>query len=235
MEFSSGRHGIDMKRITTSIVLITIVLLAFAPAAHAQEFHRNAYGMYAAPTMFGLAEGTKYELATSGGGLDLGIYYARAFNPRFSIRLEAKYAVRDIDEAGSNGQLFGGEYFPFRLHESMVEIPLVVESDRRIPVSNHELRVSVGGGASYKYVLDQQLLVPSGELNSQSSLTPADSYQKFAILLDGGTTFEVDRKSAVFLRLRFDWDVATFGEPADASIIRRFWATGFYAGFEYGL
>jgi hypothetical protein len=54
------------------------------------------------------------------------------------------------------------------------------------------------------------------------------------ILLDGGTTFSVDRRSAVFLRFRLDVDIATAGEPADASVIRRFWATGFYAGFEYG-
>jgi hypothetical protein len=116
-----------------------------------------------------------------------------------------------------------------------VEVPLVLQADRRIPVSDHELRISVGGGASYKYVSDQKLLAPAGQIEDIGGpLHPADSYQKVALLLDGGTTFAVDRRSAIFMRFRYDIDVTTFSEPADAEVFRRLWAAGFYAGFEYG-
>jgi hypothetical protein len=220
-----------MKSVLFS-ALIAVAVCCTASFAHAQEFHRNAYGIYAAPSMYGLAKGNRYQLATSGGGMDVGVYYAHAFSASFSARLEVKYAARNLDDV-ENNQRFDTYSF-FRLHESIIEVPLVLGADRRIPISDHELRVSVGGGVSYKYVLDQKLLAPTGEYTTEDGLTPADSYQKLGLLLDGGVTFGVDRKSAVFLRLRLDQDVTTFGEPADATVIRRFWALGFCAGFEYG-
>jgi hypothetical protein len=207
-----------MKPITPLIAVLAVLLLA--PLARAQELHRNAYGMYAAPTIFGAAKGSEYDLAGNGAGLDLGGYYSRFFTQSFSARLEARYGKRTMEAPTLN----------IRLSEIILEIPLVLQADRRIPISDHSLRVSVGGGLSYKFVLDQKLLVPDGDLDQYY---PPAEYQKLGLLVDGGVTFAVDRKSAVFARLRFDVDVATMGEPADADVIRRFWATGFYAGFEY--
>jgi hypothetical protein len=219
------------------IALIVIALFALAPAARAQDFHRNAYGMYAAPVMYGFAKGTRYQTSSSGGRLDFGIYYARAFNAGFSMRLEAKYAVRELDDAEVNPAAIPGPdtYTPFRLSETMVQVPLIIQADRRIAVSDHELRVSVGGGPTFTHVFDQKLLTPTTDITSLYGLKPSESYGKFGLVLDGGTTFSVDRKSDIFLRLRFDIDVSTFGAPDDTSVVRRFWATGFYTGFEYGL
>ncbi|HKW13721.1 MAG TPA: hypothetical protein VJS69_04460 [Candidatus Krumholzibacteria bacterium] len=219
-----------MKFAVALVVLLT-VLTALAPGAHAQEFHRNAYGMYIAPGMYGIAKGTDYQFATTGGGLDVGIYYARAFTASFSTRLEVKYGTKSLDDVELS-QPYG--YVPFRLSESIVEVPLVLQGDRRVPVGDHEIRISVGGGASYKYVTNQKLLIASGRIED-FHLHPADSYQKFALLLDGGTTFNVDKQSAVFLRFRYDIDITTFGKPADAEVFRELWSAGFYAGFEYGI
>jgi len=206
-------------------------LTAMAPCAHAQEFHRNAYGMYAAPTIYGLAKGSEYEVANSDAGLDLGAYYARAFTESFSGHVELRYGTRNVDY-GVQWVVFPTSYYPIRLSESILEVPVLVEGDRRLDVDNHELRVSVGGGISYKYVIEQKILGPGGEFTGAPD---GDGYQKLGVLFDGGVTLGVNRKSAVFLRLRVDWDVSTFGEPEDDTLVRRFWAAGFYAGFEYGI
>ena len=218
-----------MNRIAP-LIAVLVSLLA-APAARAQEFHRNAYGMYVAPTFYGIAKGTEYELANSGGGLDFGLYYAHAFAPVLSMRIEARYATRALEDVNWNE--FFHAYDVYRLSEKIIEIPVLLEADRRIDVGNHQLRISVGGGASYQYVLEQEMLEPF-EIDSGYHFPPTGSYQKLAMLFDGGATFDVDRKSAVFLRMRFGFDAFTWGESSDDSLVRRFWATGFYAGFEYG-
>jgi hypothetical protein len=201
------------------IAVVLVMVVCAAPVAQAQEFHRNAYGMYAAPTIYGISHGSEYELANSGAGLDLGGYYARAFTPGFSVRLEIRYGTRTLDDTEENTTLLPGAFSMFRLSEEILEMPLILNADRRILISDHELRVSVGGG---------------GELDGPYNPIAADSYRKVGILVDGGTTFQVNRASAIFLRLRFDVDIATAGEPQDADVVRRFWAAGFYAGFEYG-
>lgn len=215
-----------------STVLSVLLVVVAAPAARAQEFHHNAYGMYVAPTFYGIAKGTDYERATSGGGLDFGLYYAHAFAPTVSVRLEARYATRALEDVNWNE--FNHAYDVFRLSEQILEIPLLLQLDRRVDVSGHQLRISVGGGASYQYVLEQELLEPF-EIDEGFHFPPTGSYQKLAMLFDGGTTFDIDRRSAVFLRLRFGFDAFTWGEASEDSLVRRFWATGFYAGFEYGL
>jgi hypothetical protein len=225
---SPDRHGAEMKR----IAFLAAAILSAASTAQSQDFHRNVYGMYAAPTLYGFAQGSDYQLGNSGAGLDLGGYYARAFTPNFSVRLEVRYGTRALDDVVPN-PLFLGTYSVFRLSEKVLEVPLILNADRRIPISDHELRISVGGGVSTKFVLDQKLLDPAGEIDSQY-LKAADSYRRVGLLVDGGATFAVDRRSAIFARLRLDVDIATAGEPADADVIRRFWETGFYAGFEYG-
>jgi hypothetical protein len=216
------------------IAVVLVMVVCAAPVAQAQEFHRNAYGMYAAPTIYGISHGSEYELANSGAGLDLGGYYARAFTPGFSVRLEIRYGTRTLDDTEENTTLLPGAFSMFRLSEEILEMPLILNADRRILISDHELRVSVGGGVSPKFVLHQKLLGPDGELDGPYNPIAADSYRKVGILVDGGTTFQVNRASAIFLRLRFDVDIATAGEPQDADVVRRFWAAGFYAGFEYG-
>ena len=50
-----------MKTAIRSLIMIVVVAVV-APVAFAQEFHRNAYGMYAAPVIYGFAEGTRYQL-----------------------------------------------------------------------------------------------------------------------------------------------------------------------------
>ena len=213
-----------------SAVLSVLLVFVAVPAARAQEFHHNAYGVYLGPTIYGIAKGSDYQFATSGAQPDFGLYYAHAFAPSFSIRLEAKLEWRVLDDIEWNDDI--GTYLQFRLSESIVEVPLVLQGDRRIAVGEHELRISVGGGASFKYVWDQKLLTPAG---AHPLLTAADSYEKLALVLDGGATFAIDRKSSVFARLRYDFDVTTFGEPTGADVIRQFWGMGFYAGFEFGL
>jgi hypothetical protein len=221
-----------MKRIVSLIGMFVVLLVG--TAAQAQDFRRNAYGMYAAPTIYGFAQGSEYNVASSSAGLDLGGYYSRFFTPSFSARLEVRYGTRVMDDI-TPSELFPGSYVGFRLEESILEVPIILEGDRRIPVGDHEVRVSVGAGVSAKFVLDQKLLEPGGELPEDQGFKAADSYRKVGLLVDGGTTFNVDRRSSIFLRLRVDFDVATAGEPEDATAIRRFWAAGFYAGFEYGL
>jgi hypothetical protein len=189
--------------------------------------------MYAAPTIYGFSKGSDYDLGASNAGLDLGAYYSRSFTSSFSARLELRYGTRAMDDLVTTN-LFPGSFGMVRLEESILEVPLILMGDRRVSVGEHELRISAGGGVSTKFVLDQKLLGPQGEESGKYGIQGADSYRKVGILLDGGTTFSVDRRSAVFLRFRLDVDIATAGEPADASVIRRFWATGFYAGFEYG-
>ena len=129
-------------------------------------------------------EGKHYTMMVTEEGAKKGkgaVYFARAFNASFSARLEVKYGVRNLDDIEWS-PLYGN--VPFRLSESILEVPLVLQADRRIPVSDHELRISVGGGASYKYVTDQKLLVANGHIEDYG-LHPADSYQKVALLLDG--------------------------------------------------
>jgi len=223
-----------MKTAIRSLIMIVVVAVV-APVAFAQEFHRNAYGMYAAPVIYGFAEGTRYQLGSSGGGLDLGIYYAHAFNAGFSARIEAKYARRDLDDAEVSAELVPADpYIAFVLSETMIQVPLIIQADRRIVMNDHELRVSVGGGPSFTFVTDQKLLTPDDELSNVYELTPSDSYQRFGLVADGGATLGVNRKSAVFMRFRFDTDVSTMGADDNTAIVRRLWAAGFYAGFEYG-
>jgi hypothetical protein len=214
--------------------IVALLIIGLLPgAARAQDYHRNAYGMYAAPTIYGFAKGSEYSVASSGAGLDFGLYYSRFFTEAFSARLEVRYGTRSMDDIKPS-DLFPGSYSMFRLEESVLEVPVVLQADRRVPVGDHVLRISVGGGFSTKFVLDQKLLGPSGELPEAYGFKAADSYRRVGILLDGGATLDVDRRSAIFARLRFDYDLGTAGEPTDASVIRRFWETGIYAGFECG-
>ena len=222
-----------MKPVFRFAALLFLFALVAVPAAHAQDFRRNAYGMYAAPTIYGFAKGSEYDVAASSAGLDLGAYYSRFFTPSFSARLEVRYGTRVMDDLVTI-DVFPGAYSMVRVEESILEVPVIIQGDRRVPVGDHELRVSVGGGFSTKFVLEQKLLGPSGEVSGKYGVVAAGSYRKVGLLVDGGTTFSVDRRSAIFLRFRVDYDIATAGEPDDASVIRRFWAAGFYAGFEYG-
>jgi hypothetical protein len=212
------------------VPMIVAACVSASTTTHAQEFDRNAWGVYAAPTIYGFAEGNDYDVAASGAGLDFGLYYSRFLTQNLSVRLEARYGTRNMDDLATI-DLFPGAFTMFRLAEDILEVPVVLQADRRVPVGDHVLRVSVGGGFSYKFVLEQKLIGFSGGSTSDY-LTPADSYRKFGILLDGGVTFDVDRKSAIFARLRLDTDIGTMGEPDAADVIRRFWATGLYVGYE---
>jgi hypothetical protein len=222
-----------MKPVFRFAAVLSLLALVAVSSAHAQDFRRNAYGMYAAPTIYGLSKGSDYNLATSNGGLDLGAYYSRAFTSSVSMRVEARYGTRALDYSARAKAPLSGAYLVFRVSEQILEVPVILEADRRIDMNGHEFKVSVGGGFSTKFVLDQKLFGPSGESDSPYNPIAADSYRKVGFLVDGGATFQVDRGSAVFARLRFDVDLATAGEPDDADVITRFWAAGFYAGFEY--
>jgi len=210
--------------------LLGLILLAGVAPARAQEFQRNAFGFYAAPTLYGFAKGTEYGLAENGGGVDVGLYYARFIKSSLSLRIEARYGTRHMDDVAELQDPFSS-FVLFRLSETMLQFPLIVQGDKRIMLSDHELRVSVGAGPTLTYVLDQKLLIPSGD---HPLLEPTDSYQRFGLVFDGGATLSVKRTSAIFARYRLDLDHATFGAPEDADVIRRFWATGFLVGFEYG-
>ena len=215
------------KGVSASALLALIVCMIGADTCRAQDIHRNAWGFYAAPTLYGIAKGTEYQVSGSGGGLDIAVYYARVLSPSFSARIEARADGRNLDDVAWSDSL--QTYLYFRLRESILEVPLMLQADHRVDVGGHTLRVSAGAGVSWKFVLDQKLLFPSGETHY---LTAADSYQKLGVLVDGGVAFDVDSRTAIFARLRLDMDVSTFGEPADASVIRRLWATGLYVGYE---
>lgn len=210
--------------------LLGLILLAGAAPVRAQEFPRNAFGFYAAPTLYGFVNGTEYSLAENGGGVDIGVYYARFVTRALSLRIEARYGTRHMDDVVELHDPFSS-FVLFRLSETVLQFPLIVQGDRRIMISDHELRVSVGAGPTLSHVLEQKLLIPSGE---HPLLEPTDSYQRFGLVFDGGVTFSVKRTSAIFARYRLDLDHATLSAPEDADVIRRFWSTGFLAGFEYG-
>src|SRR5438045_6284581 len=87
-----------MKHVALFSAIIAVIACRAAAPALAQELNRNAYGVYIGPTIYGIARGSDYEFATTGAGLDVGLYYSRAFTESFSTRLEVKYGVRNLDD-----------------------------------------------------------------------------------------------------------------------------------------
>jgi len=211
-------------------LLVTIGLAVMPVAARAQASENNAAGVYAAPVLYGFSHGSEYQLATSGGGLDIGAYYSRFFTPRWSMRIEARFGSRALDDAiRVSDPLIG--WARVRVSEAFVQFPLMVERSDRLLVDDHELRISTGFGAAVSYVISQDLLVPGG---TSTWFTPADSYGRAGFVVDGGVAFRVVRTTSVFLRFNLAVDLWSFAEPDDADVIRRFWSTGFCAGYEYG-
>jgi hypothetical protein len=202
-------------------------MVAAAPA-RGNDSHQNAWGIYAAPIMYGFAQGSQYDLAADGNALDFGAYYTRFIGSRFSARLEVRFGQRQIDAT----QYITGSpwlYF-FRLDETFVEFPLMVHSERRTMFGDREARLSIGGGAVFTAVLDQELLLAEGE----SPLLTAGEYQKFGWTVDAGLTVDVGGGAGVFALLRYQRDESVFGESEDADVQRRFEAWGMHVGLESG-
>lgn len=218
-----------MSRVS-ALFLGVAVILAAAPAIAAEDYTRNAWGIYAAPTIYGLAEGTRYNVASSATLVDLGVFYRRSLGPRWGARVEIVAAQRQLDVAVpfQPTGLPDGVY-TIRVDESTLLIPVVLENDRRVPIGERELRVTLGAGVCGTFVLEQELLVPSG---SPEPLTPGE-YQKFGWLLDGGVTLGIDPRTGVFGRFRLYRDESTFGDSG-VSLVEEFWAFSFAGGFEFG-
>jgi hypothetical protein len=209
--------------------LAAALLFLSVPCAAADQ-PRNAWGIYVAPTTSGFGAGTEYDLGTSSTALEWGAFYTRFIDGRFSARLEARYAPRHLEAAVPYESGGFTPYAPVRLKEEILELPFLVQSERRVAYGERELRLSLGMGVVWDIVLDQKLVTPLGQ---PDELTASD-YQKLGWLLDGAVTFEVDDNAAVFGRFRYQRDETTFGESDGASAVAKLECFGFSAGFEFG-
>ena len=221
-----------MQRFCSPGICLLVAIVALAPPARAGDYLRNAWGIYAAPTMYGFAQGTRWDLAASGNALDVGAYYTRFFARSWSAQLEVRLEQRQLDDtiSGAIDFLPPNVFTMFRLDEEIIEVPLVVHNERRIIFGDHEARLAMGGGVVYAAVLDQKLL----DVNGESTTLTAGDYQKFGWLLDGGFTLGVDPRHSCFARFRYQRDESVFGESDDADVQRRFEAWGMLVGLESG-
>jgi hypothetical protein len=205
---------------------VAALILFWSVASLAADEPSNAWGVYAAPTTIRFATGTDYDLGASGSALEMGLYYTRFIGERFSLRLETRFASRSLDAAVPDSTT---GYLPVRQEEQILEIPLIAQSERRVPYGDHEMRVSLGAGIVCDFVLEQRLVTPLG----QPSALTAGEYMKLGWLLDGAVTFEVDERSGVFGRFRYQRDETTFGESEGASAVSELECFGFLGGLEF--
>lgn len=199
--------------------LLALALIAtFAAPLHAQEYKRNAWGMAFAPMTYGSTEGNAFE--TNNTSLDVGIFYARFFTPKFSTRLEVFAQNRHVISFGSYGTQV------YSVDENGLTGAVLLAGDRRIDLSGHEARFSSGGGFTVTAITGQERF-------STSYADPdAGTYGKVGFLVDAGMTLGLHSSTGVFTRFRYQQDWTTFADDGDRTMLYR--TFGFLVGMEFG-
>jgi hypothetical protein len=223
-----------MTRLAFGVWVGFLTTITAAPA-WAGDYLRNAWGVYAAPTTYETIDSGDYNNGPSNTSLDVGFYYSRIFTPRFSLRLEVRSTRRAMDVLIPRAQPRATTYYNIydRIDENQLEVPLVLQADTRVLLGERELRVSAGGGLCYGVLLYQKHYDPPTSQSWTVHESGFGDYQRLSFLLDGGATIESLARSALFVRLRLQWDGYSFGATDDVVVLEYF-AYGFCAGFEWG-
>jgi hypothetical protein len=149
------------------------------------------------------------------------------FARRLSVQIEVRTSIRDMDVTLLD--------VPARVHEQLIQFPLIVQVSNVHWIDERPLRVYIGAGISY-CVLFEQKIAPFGDdvlPPGVNSTTDAGGYQKMSWVLDGGAAFTYFKRVGVFLSYRLTVDWTTFGESEDTLIVPEYIAYGFQAGFEW--
>ncbi len=216
------------------LFLSTVALVVtYSPrSANADDIRHNAWGLFAGPTTYELVNGSDYDRAASSTSLDWGIYYTRVVTRKFSIRVEARLASRHIDIVNGSFAVPASSYDIVgisRIDEHILEIPLLIQGDRRSSFGDGEIRLSTGIGVSYGVLIDQHMMNLVRDIEQTEGF---GGYQRLSLLFDGGGTVDIDPGDAIFLRFRVAYDAYVFGETSDLGAATEYFSFGFYAGFE---
>ena len=216
-----------MKLVVFSLV---VILLHPCVDAVAQDaiFGSNTWGFYVSPTTHRLVSATsKYELFHTNTGEDIGLYYSRSIYPFLRLQIEGRYEVREADIEFNDS--------PARVHEAFLEIPVILHVSRVRRIDRSYLRIFVGGGLSYRMLVEQEIAVPRSNSLPPSVITPIDigGYQKFGWVLDGGCSFLFTRHRGVFASYRITKDQGTVSKSDDLVVNPKYYSYGFQIGFEF--
>ena len=210
--------------------LVIGLLLSLCIDAGAQEatLPVNAWGFYISPTTHRLSTApSKYELYHTNTGEDFGLYYSRNIHRYLSVQIEGRYGIREADIEYSNQ--------PARVRDAFLEIPVIFHVSRVRRVDKSYLRVFIGGGISYRILVEQEVVVPESGSLPPDFVTPINfgGYQKYGWVLDGGCAFMFTGRSGIFASYRVTQDQDIFSESEDLVVNPKYYSYGFQVGFEF--
>lgn len=211
------------------LLFVSISLFPYIEAA-AQEatLPANGWGFYISPTTHRLSTApSKYELYHTNTEEDIGLYYSHRFHRYLSVQVEGRHGVRKADIEYANQ--------PARVRDAIFEIPVIFHVGRVRRVDKSLIRIFIGGGISYRILVEQEVVVPRSGSLPPGFVTPINfgGYQKYAWVLDGGCAFLFTSSSGVFASYRVTQDQDIFSESEDLIVNPKYYSYGFQIGFEY--
>jgi hypothetical protein len=214
------------------LAVVLVIAAVFHPGveAVAQEeiFGSNTWGFYISPTTHRLVSASsQYEMFHTNTGEDIGLYYCRSIHPFLRLQIEGRYEVRQADIEFSES--------PARVNEEFLEVPLILHVSRVRRFGRSYFRLFVGGGISYRILIEQEVAFPPSGSVPPSVITPIDigGYQKFGWVLDGGCSILLTRRGGIFASYRITKDQSTVSKSDDLVVNPKYYSYGIQVGFEF--